>query len=621
MKSLLLTAALIVACAIPAAAAGRRVIYVDNSRSGGTGYYGSPLGSIGDAQRMSKDFDVIFVAETGTPYEENVALKRGQMIVGSAFGLDAVRSELHIDVDAPSMPAARGTGPLIHGTIVLSGDNVVAGCTLIADKKTGVALNVQAQLGPVRLHTLYVRTSQEAYGLYVDNNAFPVTWTGGRLDASDRGAGILINGGNGNVTFDHVAIGGEFGTGIAIRWRSGGAVVFRNGSAVKISDASREAVTVTDSRGAVTFDAPLQVKTSGGRGLLVNRVSRFTVSGGASWIDTTNGTAVDIRESALDVVFDHVSAAGVAPGRLTDGIILDKVRGRFEVAGGPEAASVSVIRNALSYGVRVTQSTGVRMHGLNIVGGGTVVSTEECPQDVTGQTNLRCRAGLYLRHVEKSAFEAVDITDNAGVGLNANNLTDVTFADVHVKSTGDQSSEAALLIDEARGAISFARCSFVDGGGGAVVIEQQFNTAGVTFDACEIAAPERPMAAPSLFRVRAAGGGKLTVTVTNSRLHDNAGGAITVEAKDNSSMALIVHDSRFALLGESAIAVSAANAASVCLDASANALLGNGTPAVLVSLQSPQARVHVVAPESLAQRNGGATVALPDATSVTAACH
>jgi hypothetical protein len=606
-------AVILVVAATSAPAVGRRVIYVERGHTGGTGSYGSPLGSLAEAQQMSHPGDVIFVAESMTPYEESITLQKGQMLIGSAFGLDAVRSELHIDVDAPSLPAAQGTGPIFHGTISLPGDNILAGCTVIADGKNGAGVVAQSPQGPITLRTMFLRSSNDAWAFYAENSAFEITWTNGRLDAARHGSGILINGGSGNVTVNHVAIAGEFANAIAVRGRTAGTVAFRNGSAIKVSDASREAVALTDSRGSIVFESPLQVKTSGGRGLVANHIQRLAVTGGSSWIETTNATAADIRDAGLDVVFDRISAEGVAPGRLTDAVILDKVRGRFEITGdGTLAGSGGIIRNALSYGMRLTQSTAIHVRNMTIAGGGSLDSPDECPQDVPKQTNLRCRAGLYLRHLERAAFENITIEDNGGVGLNTNNLTDVTFSDVHVSRTGDRPTEPALLIDEARGRITFTRCSFVDGGGGAVVVEQRFNKARLTFNGCDIAAPQRPLAAASLFRAHAGGAGQLELELLSTRVHDNAQSGIEVAATDASTVVFTARDSYFERLGSTAVGLAAsqsakvrvlvtgshiivpavvdkplltvhgADASAVCVDAFANEIIGGGNPPIRI---------------------------------------
>jgi len=84
----------------PAFAAGRRVIFVDASRSEeGAGTPEKPYRKLTQAQAFSAIGDVIYVAE-GT-YDEGITLKKGQLLIGSAYGLEAVRVDLKTELNAP----------------------------------------------------------------------------------------------------------------------------------------------------------------------------------------------------------------------------------------------------------------------------------------------------------------------------------------------------------------------------------------------------------------------------------------------------------------------------------------------------------------------------------------
>src|SRR5712692_6021129 len=137
--------------AVPASA---RVVFVDNSRPpGGNGSLQQPMMSIAQAAAQG---DVIFVAETPTPYVESVTLRRGQMLIGSAYGLDAIRGQIGGDV--PPMPAARGIGPTIQGSVSLAGDNLVAGCTIVT--ASVAAISAESPAGPITIRNTYIRTAR-----------------------------------------------------------------------------------------------------------------------------------------------------------------------------------------------------------------------------------------------------------------------------------------------------------------------------------------------------------------------------------------------------------------------------------------------------------------------------
>ncbi len=134
----------------PAFAAGRRVIFVDNSRSAeGAGTRDQPYRRLALAQSFSSIGDVIYVAEGS--YDEGITLKKGQLLIGAAYGLESIRVDLKIELDAPIVAAVQGPGPSIHGTITMVGDNVVAGLTSVVEKTTGlVAFALRATVLPSR---------------------------------------------------------------------------------------------------------------------------------------------------------------------------------------------------------------------------------------------------------------------------------------------------------------------------------------------------------------------------------------------------------------------------------------------------------------------------------------
>ena len=78
-----------------ATTASGNVVFVDNRATpGGDGSRQSPFSTIAQGVQGASSGGVVYVAESNSPYVESVTLKRGQMLIGSAFGLDAVRTEL-----------------------------------------------------------------------------------------------------------------------------------------------------------------------------------------------------------------------------------------------------------------------------------------------------------------------------------------------------------------------------------------------------------------------------------------------------------------------------------------------------------------------------------------------
>lgn len=567
---------LLLVCVVRDAAA--RVIFVDNSRSGGNGTFELPFATIAEAQRTSATSDIIYVFDGNHPYEESVTLKRGQMLIGSAYGLDAARADFNATFSEPSQPASQGPGPLIHGGVYVAGDNVVAGFTIAPDVTVGIT--AYSPEGKIDIRKVWVRPGARGTGISIQSSDVAVSIDGGGM-IGEGGNGIFFDGGRGDIVVDHFPIRGSFATALAIRNRASGNVKFGSAAPLKIDDATRDAITLTDLQGTITFDAPLQIVTHGGRGLAALR-ARHVVIAGKSRIDATNATALELHDVALDATFDRINASGVAPGVLREGIIIDKSRGKLVISGDDQhtPASAGTIRNAQAFGMRIVQSVGFRLSDFDVIDSG---SGAKCPEDIVAATNVRCAAGLYLRHLTDAKFENVRISGGA-VGVNTNNIRNVTFDLLDVRGTGVTPTDAALLMQESAGAITLTRCNIADGTGGQISIEQRFSPVAFTFDRCTIAAPQRPMASAALVSVHTVGAGAVTLRINDTNLRENAGSAIEAEAGETSSISIAIDKSSAQNLGGAFVELTARQSANARLAMHGTRVVAPGSSKPLVSM-------------------------------------
>jgi hypothetical protein len=521
----------------PAFAAGRRVIFVDANRSEeGAGTPDRPYRKLAQAQSFSAIGDVIYVAEAA--YDEGITLQKGQMLIGSAYGLEAVRVDLKVELNAPIVAAQQGPGPTIHGTITMTGDNVVAGITSVADKAAGVVASMPD--GALTIRNVWFRPSRDGYAMALQETHGAVSISGGGMIAADHGSGITIYGGAGNVTVERFPISGDFGSVIALSGRSAGTIKFAKSSPIKVADASRDAIFISRVVGDVVFDEPLSIVTHGGRGLVIENSKKVVVAAGSK-ISTTNAAAVNIVNSTVDVQLENASAAALPPGRLAEGIGVNGMHGRFNVNGG-------AIRDAQAYGIRIEQSDAVKIANVEIVESGAVAGKLRCPEDLGASADVVCRGGLFLRHLKGAAFENIVVDGGSKNGLVANNVGDLTFRQADFRRSG-------ALLQELSGSVTFNICKFADGGG--VDVEQRFNRARLAFDHCTFSAPNQPQNSPFLFRARTNGFSALDVAMTYCDLNDNVGGGIDFGATDTSTLALSLADTNLQRLGAVALAGTA----------------------------------------------------------------
>jgi hypothetical protein len=642
--------------AMAGAAAGASVAFVDNrAASGGIGSRERPFATINQGAQVGT---IIYVAESDRPYEESVTLKKGQMLIGSAFGLDVLRAEMHVEFEGAGVPAMQGPGPSIRGTIAASGDNVIAGCTMLAEGLSAIVSG--SAVGTLTIRNVYFKTSRGAFAIYLQAQQGNVNLSGGAIEATNAGSGIAIDGGYGDAVIDRVPISGEFNTAVRIQGRPSGTVTFRRGSKIHVRDAFNDAIVITGvERGAaVVFEDTIEVRGRR-RGVLIDKSAKVVI-GGASSLNTANGAALEVHDSSVDLSFESVSAQGLAPGTLDEGIILDRVHGRVSITGiEGKIGTGGAILHARGNGIRIDHADHVRMAGLTLTDSGLnkPVRGGRCTGNFETNSTAICRAALYLRHISDSTFENIVIDGGSAMGINANNVRDVTFGGIDVHRAGDETFESGVLLQEVGGTITFSRSSFADNAGSEMLIEQRFNNGKIVLDRCVLSATGRPEAAPHLLELRTFGNGKVEVEIRTGDLHDNLGSAVDAAAAESSSLSIDVGDSSLQHFGRGIMAVAAkqsgnaritlhantivalasdrawvdaaaSDTAGICVDIAANRF--SSVPGTVIHLgASPQAALRIlgVAPgtpsigPALAAANGGALSVVEGPALAAATCR
>jgi len=627
--------------AMAGAAAGASVAFVDNRAApGGTGSRERPFAAISQGAQAG---EIIYVAESDKPYEESVTLKKGQMLIGSAFGLDTLRAEMHVEFEGTGVPAMQGPGPSIRGTIAASGDNVIAGCTMLAEGPSAIVSG--GAVGALTIRNVYFKTSRGAFAIYLQAQQGNVNVSGGAIEATNGGGGIALDNGYGNVAIDRVPISGDFNTALRIQGLRSGTVTIRRGSKIHVRDAFNDAIVITGvERGAaVVFEETIEVRGRR-RGVVIDKSAKVVI-GGASILNTANGSALEVHDSGVDLSFESVSAQGLAPGTLDEGIILDRVHGKVSITGlEGKIGTGGAILHARGNGIRIDHADHVRMAGLTLTDSGVnkPVRGGRCAGNFEVNSTAICRAALYLRHVTDSTFENIVIDGGSAMGINANNIRDVTFGGLDVHRAGDETFESGVLLQEVGGTITFSRSSFADNAGSEMLIEQRFNNGKIVLDRCVLSATGRPEVAPHLLELRSFGNAKVDVELRTADLHDNLGSAFDAAAAEGSSLSIDTRDSslqhfghgimtvaakqsgnaRITLRGNTIVALAsdrawidaaASDAAGICADIAANRF--SSVPGTVIHLAaSPQATLRILGlPKgtgsigaALAAANGGA---------------
>jgi hypothetical protein len=553
---------------VASSAAAVQVIFVDNRvPPPGDGTHERPLATLAQAERFAGFGAIIYVAETDKPYLEGITLKQGQKLIGSAFGLDALRTEMHIELDAPPVPAQQGPGPSIRGTILVAGDNLIAGFTLLSDGATSIAS--AGATGPLTVKNVYFKTSNLGYGIFLQDHHGAVMVSGGALEATGQGGGIGVTQGDGDVVFDRFPLSGEFSTAVLISNRIRGAVTFRRGSKIRVRDATGDAITIANVQrpSAVVFEDVVHVQGRR-RGLVAKNVAKLALSAGGSAISTTNAAALEVRDSGVELSFESVSAEGIAPGVLEEGIILNRVHGHVAITGVEEKPGTGgTIRQARGLAVEIVQTDNVHLCNMLLADSGTnkPIKGIRCAGNFDASSTAVCHAALYLGHVTTSSFDHLVIDGGGAMGINANNIRDVTFTGVSVHHAGDETFESGVLLQELGGTVTFNVCTLTDNAGSEMLVEQRYNSGRLVLDRCNLTTPERPEVAANLLDAHTFGASKLEVEIRNSVMRDNLRAAIEALAAETSTLSIVVTDSTLQHFGSGIITAEARQAGQLAM--------------------------------------------------------
>jgi hypothetical protein len=513
-------------------------------------------------------------------------------------------------------------------------------------------------IGTLTIRNVYFKTSHAGFAIYLQAQQGGVNISGGSIEAANGGSGIALDAGYGDVIIDRTPVSGEFTAAVRIQGRHAGTVTFRRGSKLHVRDAFDDAIVIArmERGSAVVFEDTIDVRGRR-RGVVIDK-SANVVIGGASTLSTANGAALEVHDSGVNLSFESISAQGLAPGTLDEGIILDRVHGPVTITGVEgKPGTGGAILHARGNGIRVDHADHIRMAGITLTDSGVnkPVRGGRCAGNFEVNSTAICRAALYLRHITDSTFENIVIDGGSAMGINANNIRDVTFGGLDVHRAGDETFESGVLLQEAGGTITFSRSSFADNAGSEILIEQRFNSGKIVLDRCTLSATGRPEVAPHLLELRSFGKGRIDVEIRTGDLRDNLGSAIDAAAAEGSSLSIDTRDSslqhfghgimtvaakqsgtaRITLRGNTIVALAsdrawidaaASDNAGVCADIAANRF--SSVPGTVIHLAaSPHATLHILgaAPggsigPALAAANGGASTLVDGPAVAAAAC-
>jgi large repetitive protein len=330
--------------------------------------------------------------------------------------------------------------------------------------------------------------------------------------------------------------------------------------------------------GSKTINASnLVVVTSGATGIVASS-GTLNVSG-ASSVDTTSGTAVNLSGIALGATFTRVSATSG-----TNGIVLSSTTGNFTVTGsGATAGSGGTISGMSARGAVLTSASNVTLKNMNFTGNGTVNGDTAaiCGNTLAG-TNTNCNAGIHIDGSNGVALDNVSVTGGAQIGINGNAVSGLTMTNVTVSGAGNETNEHGVQFVNLNGTVSISGSSFTGNVGRQLSVINSLGTLNASISNTTFNGTGAATGAQGAL-ISGIGTASFTVNVQSSTFSNNFAQGYLSDTAVSASMDVTINNSTFTNNGGGGIVVAGTGSGTLTHAITNNTLTGSGSSALTVS--------------------------------------
>ncbi|HKO59437.1 MAG TPA: Ig-like domain-containing protein, partial [Thermoanaerobaculia bacterium] len=358
----------------------------------------------------------------------------------------------------------------------------------------------------------------------------------GTVDVTGGADGISINTGAGTFTL----------TDVAITPGANGLVI--NGGTPTINAAN------------------LDVTTTGGKGVFGNAgVLNVTAGADGSTVTTTGNTAVDLSNMALGVSLRSVTATSSATG-----ILVNNTTGSFTVTGsGAIAGSGGTISNMTARGASFITAANVSLSNMLFTLNGTVNGTSAaiCGDTFNG-TNLACNAGIHLASVTGLSLTNVSVTGGAQIGINGNDVSNLTMTNVEVANAGNEVSEHGVQFVNLTGTATITGSNFHNNFSRQFTAQNSTGSLSIGITGSNFSSVAVSTGAQGAL-ISGHGTASITSNVSSSTFHDNFAAGYFSDGTDTASLNVTVSGSTFTRNAQS-VFLGTAGAATLAYDVNGN---------------------------------------------------
>ncbi len=330
--------------------------------------------------------------DSNVQYSGNLVANQGHDLVVENVGTDSV-----INMNNALFPGSGSQGILLENVAgTVNFNNLTLGNT------TSTGIDIEGGTGKYNFTGLTTVSAAGAASIVVQDLAAAGTVNFGTLNINNRhDEGFVVNNSSGAVTVNGVTtITNEGGTGasaIDIKNSSGG--VDFVGKVFVDNATLNPGVSITNDTGTTNFNTALNISSIIGTGLYANNggvlvINGAQVAGAGGAIQATNGTALDIENTAMNINLFSVSSSNAPVG-----IKLVNASGQIAIFGNSnETAGAGGTIQGDTVGILLQNAGTVGLLSMNLNGNGTGIQT-------TGTTYL--------------ALTNVQVTNSSSFGINS----------------------------------------------------------------------------------------------------------------------------------------------------------------------------------------------------------
>jgi len=324
--------------------------------------------------------------------------------------------------------------------------------------------------------------------------------------------------------------------------------------------------------------ANLDIVTTTGKGIY-GTAGTLNVSAGAngSTVASAGGVAVDLSGMTLNVSLLSVSATGG-----TNGINLNNTTGSFSVTGSGTAGSGGTIQNTSTRGAQFVNTGSVSLSSMNFT---NTVSANGDPANVCGDTfsgtNLNCNAAIHAASVSGLSLSNVTVNGSAQIGINGNNVSNLTMNDVQVTNAGNETLEHGVQFVKVTGTGSITNSTFQNNFYRQFTIQNSSGTMSLAITGSAFNSTGLSSGAQGAL-ISGHGTANMAVNVQSSTFTNNFGAGFFSDGANTAALNVTVGTSTFVNDGGGGIVVATAGGSSLTYDISNNSSSGSVSPGISV---------------------------------------